>query len=314
MAEDHAHGCTDTEHTGSCGQPADMDWVETKIDRRKLTLTPEEFEERAREHARVQQDENPGGDGLSRRSVLGKAAGVAAAGLAAPVVLSGNVAAHGTDEPIYTTSNLNIRDHPSLGGNVVKTAEEGTGMIIEGGPWDNDGYRWWQVRINGCGNDTSRVTGYCAEDWTAHPNFSYGTWGYVSSIWGDDRSHGYHRGIDIANDSGTAIFSSRQGTVTYAGWASGYGNVIYIDHGGGFETRYAHLSNFHVNQGDWVSAGQRIGDMGCTGNCSGPHLHFEVRVNGSDQNWPQVRHAQQWLNTAIPRDWGLGAVYPGYPY
>ncbi|WP_255170497.1 peptidoglycan DD-metalloendopeptidase family protein [Natrononativus amylolyticus] len=308
---DDGHGCQTPEHTGSCGQPDDMEAVQRRIDRRKLELTAEEFAAKAREHRERLED-----DGVSRRSVLGGAAGLAAAGFLAPVAFSETADAHGTHEPIYTTGNLNVRSQPTTGAGVVKTAQEGTGMIIESGPYSNDGHTWWEVRVNGCGNDTSRVEGYVAEDWTAHPNFSYGTWGSVSSIWGDDRSHGYHRGIDIANDRGTPIFAARQGTVTYAGWASGYGNVVYIDHGNGYESRYAHLSEFRTSQGAWVSAGERIGDMGCTGTCTGDHLHFEIRRDGSDLNWPQVRHANQWLNTAIPRNFpGIsGAVYPGYPY
>ena len=298
------------EHDGSCGGIEDREYVEAEIEQQKLHVTTDEIREQARKHHAERSEQ---GD-KSRRSFMRGVAGVAAAGVAAPALLSERASGHGADEPIYTTSNLNIRDQPTTSGSIIKTAQDGTGMIIEDGPYHNDGYTWWRVRVNGCGNNTSRVTGYCAEDWTAHPNFSYGTWGYVSSIWGDSRSHGYHQGIDIANDSGTPIFSSRQGTVTYAGWASGYGNVIYIDHGSGYETRYAHLSGFNVSQGDWVSAGHHIGDMGCTGTCTGPHLHFEVRVDGADQNWPQVRYAEKWLNSAVPRDWGLGAVYPGYPY
>lgn len=314
MSDTHNHDDVPHDHTGSCGGIADRERIEEKIDRRKLDLDADEFEARAREHAERVREESDDAGGLSRRSFVGMAAGATAAGVAVPAALSDTAGAHGQDEPIYTTANLNVRTGPGTGYGIVKTAEDGTGMIIQGGPSYNDGYEWWDVRVNGCGNDTDRTEGWVAADWTAHPNFSYGTWGYVSSIWGDDRSHGYHRGIDIANDTGTPIFSSRQGTVTYADWASGYGNVVYIDHGSGFETRYAHLSNFHVTQGDWVDAGQRVGDMGCTGTCTGPHLHFEVRVDGADQNWPQVRYARKWLNTAVPRDWGLSAVYPGYPY
>lgn len=309
----HTHGCTESEHTGTCCLPKDMEAIRERIDRRKLKLTAEEFAAKARERAESKREERTE---LSRRSVLGAAAGAAAAGVAAPVALSDTASAHGADEPIYTTSNLNVRDQPSTSGSVVKTAQEGTGMIISGGPWNNDGYTWWQVRVNGCGNNTNRVEGYVAEDWTGHPNFSYGTWGYVSSVWGDDRSHGYHRGIDIANDKGTPIFSARRGTVTFAGWASGYGNVVYIDHGNGYESRYAHLSQIRTSQGAWVDDGERIGDMGTTGNSSGDHLHFEIRRDGADQNWPQVRGADQWLNTAVPKNFSgiSGTVYPGYPY
>jgi murein DD-endopeptidase MepM/ murein hydrolase activator NlpD len=89
-----------------------------------------------------------------------------------------------------------------------------------------------------------------------------------------------HEGIDIAAGTGTPIAAAAAGVIIYAGWMSGYGNLIIIDHGGGLATAYAHQSGFAVGSGP-VSQGQTIGYVGCTGHCFGPHLHFEVRVNGS---------------------------------
>jgi murein DD-endopeptidase MepM/ murein hydrolase activator NlpD len=89
-----------------------------------------------------------------------------------------------------------------------------------------------------------------------------------------------HEGIDIAAGYGTPIAAAASGTVIYAGWMGGYGNLIIIDHGGGIATAYGHQSSFAVGGGP-VSQGQVIGYVGCTGHCFGPHLHFEVRVNGS---------------------------------
>ena len=89
-----------------------------------------------------------------------------------------------------------------------------------------------------------------------------------------------HEGIDIAAGYGTPIAASASGTVIYAGWMGGYGNLIIIDHGGGLATAYAHQSSFAVGGGP-VSQGQVIGYVGCTGHCYGPHVHFEVRVNGT---------------------------------
>jgi len=89
-----------------------------------------------------------------------------------------------------------------------------------------------------------------------------------------------HEGIDIAVGSGTPIAAAAAGVVIYAGWMSGYGNLIIIDHGGGLATAYAHQSGFAVGGGP-VSQGQTIGYVGCTGHCFGPHLHFEVRINGA---------------------------------
>jgi murein DD-endopeptidase MepM/ murein hydrolase activator NlpD len=89
-----------------------------------------------------------------------------------------------------------------------------------------------------------------------------------------------HEGIDIGAGYGTPIVAAASGTVISAGWMGGYGNLIIIDHGDGVATAYAHQSSFAVGGGP-VSQGQTIGYVGCTGHCYGPHLHFEVRVNGA---------------------------------
>jgi len=89
-----------------------------------------------------------------------------------------------------------------------------------------------------------------------------------------------HAGIDIAVPYGTPIHAAASGTVIFAGWMGGYGNFVIIDHGGGLSTGYAHQSSIAVGGGS-VSQGQVIGYVGCTGHCFGPHLHFEVRVNGT---------------------------------
>jgi len=90
-----------------------------------------------------------------------------------------------------------------------------------------------------------------------------------------------HAGIDIAVPYGTPIHAAAAGTVVLAGWVSGYGNYTCIDHGGGLATCYAHQSSYAVSQGASVAQGQVIGYVGCTGHCFGPHLHFEVRINGT---------------------------------
>jgi murein DD-endopeptidase MepM/ murein hydrolase activator NlpD len=89
-----------------------------------------------------------------------------------------------------------------------------------------------------------------------------------------------HEGIDIAVPYGTPIHAAASGTVIFSGWMSGYGNFVIIDHGGGMATAYGHQSSIAVGGGT-VSQGQVIGYVGCTGHCFGPHLHFEVRINGS---------------------------------
>ncbi len=90
-----------------------------------------------------------------------------------------------------------------------------------------------------------------------------------------------HEGIDIGAGTGTPIGAAAAGTIVYAGWMSGYGNLVVVDHGNGLATAYGHQSSIAVGNGSSVSQGQTIGYVGCTGHCFGPHLHFEVRVNGS---------------------------------
>jgi murein DD-endopeptidase MepM/ murein hydrolase activator NlpD len=90
-----------------------------------------------------------------------------------------------------------------------------------------------------------------------------------------------HPGLDIGVPAGTPIHAAASGTVIFTGWAGGYGNLTLIDHGRGLATGYGHQSSIAVGSGAFVSQGQVIGYVGCTGYCFGAHLHFEVRVNGT---------------------------------
>jgi murein DD-endopeptidase MepM/ murein hydrolase activator NlpD len=90
-----------------------------------------------------------------------------------------------------------------------------------------------------------------------------------------------HEGIDIGVGYGTPIHAAASGRVVYAGWMDGYGNLVAIDHGRGISTAYGHQSSIAVGNGQTVSQGEVIGYVGCTGHCFGPHLHFEVRINGA---------------------------------
>lgn len=93
-----------------------------------------------------------------------------------------------------------------------------------------------------------------------------------------------HEGIDVANGIGTPIVAAASGTVIIAGWQGGYGNMVVVSHGNGISTGYAHLSSIGVGVGQTVGQGSVIGGMGSTGNSTGSHLHFEVRVNGGAVN------------------------------
>ena len=124
-----------------------------------------------------------------------------------------------------------------------------------------------------------QATGSTTNDGT--PSASGFIWplsGTVTSTFGQ-RWGRMHEGIDIAASYGIPVVAAAGGTVVTAGWMGGYGNLVVIDHGGGLSTAYAHLSS--VAAGGSVAQGQVIGYNGCTGSCTGPHVHFEVRVNGS---------------------------------
>jgi murein DD-endopeptidase MepM/ murein hydrolase activator NlpD len=113
--------------------------------------------------------------------------------------------------------------------------------------------------------------------WPAH--------GWLSSIVGTrtDPITGdpdYHQGLDISADHGSPVYATADGAIRQASREGAYGNLVTIDHGYGLETRYGHLSRFDVKVGDQVKRGDVIGRVGATGRATGPHLHYEVRVNG----------------------------------
>ena len=107
--------------------------------------------------------------------------------------------------------------------------------------------------------------------------------GNISSSFGQ-RWGRMHKGIDIAANQGATINAALKGIVTYAGWQDGYGYVIKLDHSDNVETVYAHCSAITVKMGEGVKKGEKIGEVGSTGNSTGPHLHFEVRENGEPKN------------------------------
>ena len=89
-----------------------------------------------------------------------------------------------------------------------------------------------------------------------------------------------HTGLDFRGEIGEPIHATAAGTVTIAGWSGGYGKMVEIDHGNGLATRYGHLSEIDVSVGDKIRIGQVIGKLGSTGRSTGPHLHYETRVDG----------------------------------
>ncbi|MGL4875885.1 MAG: M23 family metallopeptidase [Clostridium sp.] len=103
--------------------------------------------------------------------------------------------------------------------------------------------------------------------------------GIITSAFGE-RWGKMHKGLDISRDSGDDVVACLDGVVKSRFFeAEGYGNIVILDHGNGYESRYAHMSKFNVNIGDKVKAGDKVGSVGSTGKSTGPHLHFEIRVN-----------------------------------
>ena len=94
----------------------------------------------------------------------------------------------------------------------------------------------------------------------------------------------FHTGQDIEAPMGTPVIAGARGQVSFVGWQNGYGQLVVIDHGGGLSTRYGHLSHIDVELGQSVSRGQLIGKVGSTGRSTGPHLHYEVRINDQAVN------------------------------
>lgn len=123
--------------------------------------------------------------------------------------------------------------------------------------------------------------------WLPTGSFRWPTSGNITSKYGYRSIFGgssFHGGIDIANSYGTDIVAADGGEVVYAGWQSGYGYLVQIDHGNGYVTYYGHNSSLKVSVGDKVYKGQHIAEMGSTGRSTGNHCHFEVRLNGERQN------------------------------
>ncbi|MBQ4419512.1 MAG: M23 family metallopeptidase, partial [Synergistaceae bacterium] len=124
---------------------------------------------------------------------------------------------------------------------------------------------------------------------SSHKSYRWPVMGRINSPFGW-RQHpitkraNFHTGIDIKADRGTVIRSAGSGKVVYSGWMGGYGKVLVIEHNNGQSTLYAHCSTLLVKQGESVSQSENVARVGTTGQSTGPHLHFEVRVSNSPVN------------------------------
>ncbi|MFC7081970.1 M23 family metallopeptidase [Halorussus caseinilyticus] len=241
-------------------------------------------------------------DETSRRSFL-KASGAAVAGTAA---LTGTAAAAKDYEyltPVFTTSDLNVREDATTSAGIVATAAKRTGGRVFQGPESSDGYNWWKVQFSGDG-DNGSVTGWVAEDWLSSANFACPMTGTVTSTYWDTRDGGtrYHRAVDFADGGGTPIHAAAGGTAEQRYDDGGYGNWLIIYHGNGWKTGYGHLQSFNVADGATVSRGDVVAYEGDTGAGTGPHLDFQVW----DPDWNKRRsyydkYDEAVQGTGVPR-------------
>ncbi|MBA3460718.1 MAG: M23 family metallopeptidase [Deltaproteobacteria bacterium] len=144
--------------------------------------------------------------------------------------------------------------------------------------------------------------------WEPLPQSKY-TWATSSFGWRDDpirHRRKFHSGADIRSRPGTPVMAAGDGIVTFTGRQGGYGNVIYVDHGGGVVTRYAHLRQIEATKDSVITAGTRIGQVGSTGRATGPHLHFEVRIDGKAVS-PTTALAIGELQRESPNEGNLAA-------
>ncbi len=155
----------------------------------------------------------------------------------------------------------------------------GTDLIVPGGRREPPA--WQQVRITRSDPAVASILGPGACSAVSSGSIGDAAFGWPTSstaVTGNPYIPGVHEAIDIGGGTGAGIFAADDGVVVYAGWNDwGYGYTVVLDHGTGWQTLYAHLSQVNVGCGQSVSQGNVIGGMGCTGNCTGTHLHFEMR-------------------------------------
>jgi murein DD-endopeptidase MepM/ murein hydrolase activator NlpD len=165
----------------------------------------------------------------------------------------------------------------------------GTWLIIPGGERDLKDWGPPAITRNNPAAAAYYGAGYCGNVYEGAIGTGAFIWPTVATyLSGYDYSPTLHPGIDIAGAEGNAVFATDSGVVVYAGWSQyGFGSLIVLDHGNGWQSAYAHLSAVNVGCGESVAQGRVIGAVGNTGNSTGPHLHFELRseIYGKANPW-----------------------------
>jgi murein DD-endopeptidase MepM/ murein hydrolase activator NlpD len=155
-------------------------------------------------------------------------------------------------------------------------------------PLDEYGFATLQAKMNRLEEDMRsyetvlRQRGYTPSIWPVEGTLDSGFGGRRNPFGG--AGYEFHSGQDIEAAWGAPVVAGAKGTVTFVGWQNGYGQLVVVDHGGGLTTRYGHLSHIDAELGQTVSRGQLVGKVGSTGRSTGPHLHYEVRINDEPVN------------------------------
>lgn len=155
-------------------------------------------------------------------------------------------------------------------------------------PLDEYGISTLQAKMNRLEDDMRayeavlRKRGYTPSIWPVEGSLESGFGGRRNPFGGT--GYEFHSGQDIEAPWGAPVVAGASGTVSFVGWQNGYGQLVVIDHGGGLTTRYGHLSHIEAEWGQPVARGQIIGKVGSTGRSTGPHLHYEVRINDEPVN------------------------------
>jgi murein DD-endopeptidase MepM/ murein hydrolase activator NlpD len=199
--------------------------------------------------------------------------------------LNGVASFYGVDPDVIVNYPLNGLSKENVGDYANPNIQPGTMLVVPGGTRPN--VSWVSARDQEVSGNSYLGPGACG-------GIIYGNVGTGSFTWpttahwlsGYEYNPPVHNGLDFGGDFGSPIYAADSGVIVYSGWSDrGYGNLIVIDHDGGWQTYYSHMIDGTLLPcGSNVQKGQLIASMGSTGNSTGPHLHFEMRLNGYPVN------------------------------
>ena len=204
-----------------------------------------------------------------------------------------NVLSHRLDEAMGVMQDIQQRDDNLY--RVVLQADPVSDAVRKAGYWGTNRYeqlnrqlyiqsKSFDEVVDLCKNHDEMLKCIPAIMPVSNKNLKKTASGYGVRIDPIYKTAKFHAGMDFSANIGTPVYATGDGTVVKAGWETGYGNLIQVDHGFGYVTWYAHLSKYKVRPGQKVVRGEVIGEVGNTGKSTGPHLHYEVHVKGKVQN------------------------------